>query len=138
MVGRVILLIAAFVVAALGALLVYLYAEQADERAAAESSRRRPRHHPGRPRRHHRGRSGRGRLVSSSVRPAAALPDGYLSDTARAARRWSCSSTLYRSEVLIEQKVGIPRQLAMAAFFFFFLCVPGSAYCCRRIGCMCL
>ena len=36
MVGRVLLLIAAFVVAGLGALLVYLYANQADERAAAE------------------------------------------------------------------------------------------------------
>jgi len=36
MVGRVLLLIAAFVVAGLGALLVYLYANQADERAAAD------------------------------------------------------------------------------------------------------
>ena len=36
MVGRVILLIAAFVVAGLGALLVFLYAQQADERAAAQ------------------------------------------------------------------------------------------------------
>ncbi|WP_336922673.1 Flp pilus assembly protein CpaB [Aquipuribacter sp. SD81] len=36
MVGRVLLLIAAFFVAGLGALLVYLYADQADERALAE------------------------------------------------------------------------------------------------------
>jgi pilus assembly protein CpaB len=36
MVGRVLLLIAAFFVAGLGALLVYLYANQADERALAE------------------------------------------------------------------------------------------------------
>jgi pilus assembly protein CpaB len=38
MVGRVLLLIAAFVVAGLGALLVYLYADQADERALNELS----------------------------------------------------------------------------------------------------
>lgn len=36
MAGRVLLLIAAFLVAGLGALLVYLYAQQADERALAE------------------------------------------------------------------------------------------------------
>ena len=111
MVGRVILLIAAFVVAALGALLVFLYAQQADERAArgyksvdvlvVEQDV------PA-------GTSMAAALEAGSfvqlTRPRIAVPDGFLADTSQT-EGFVVLSNLYRGEVLLQQKVGNPADL---------------------------
>jgi pilus assembly protein CpaB len=108
MVGRVILLIAAFVVAGLGALLVFLYAQQADERAAAQfepvdvlvATREVP-----------AGTAVAAALEAGSFdlvsRPAVTLPDGAVSDPAGTEGQ-VVLSTLYRNEVLSSSKIGDP------------------------------
>lgn len=108
MVGRVLLIIAAFVVAALGVLLVFLYAQGADERALAELeptpvlvlTQPVP----------------AGTSVSAAVeagafelvdRPTNAVPQGALSDTADVLESVTLLD-LYPGEVLLQQKLGDP------------------------------
>lgn len=108
MVGRVLLLSAAVVVAGLGALLVYFYAQQADERAIAElepvtvlvANRQVP-----------AGTSvaeaESGGSFEQIDRPAAAVPDGALADTSQNADDVLLTD-LYPGEVVLGQKLGDP------------------------------
>ena len=111
MVGRVILLIAALVVAALGALLVFLYAQQADARAAKQYKSTdvlvATQDIPAGTTVAAAAEAGLFELVS---RPQLALPDGALSDTAGLESE-VVLSTLFRNEVLSDGKVGDPADL---------------------------
>lgn len=127
MVGRVLLLIAAVVVAGLGALLVYQYAQRADERAIAAlepvtvlvANRQVP-----------AGTSVADAELGGSLqqidRPAAAVPDGALADTDQNSDDVLLTD-LYPGEVLLGQKLGepggqkdlqIPEGLIAASFTF--------------------
>lgn len=111
MVGRVLLLVAAVVVAGLGALLVFLYANQADERAIADLEPvtvlvAQDRVTAGTT----LAQAQSDGAFAEESRPAAAVPPGYDVDLTDREQD-VITSTLYPGEVLISQKLGDPTSL---------------------------